>query len=169
MTQEIDVDTFTRPFQLTSTLHRQPYDAISPSNPANAQTGKLVLITGAGSGIGAAAARVWARAGAQGIVLVGRRLERLHAVAQTLQSEKPGLDVVPMAADMASDEDMKSLFTRIKDGFGRAPDVIVSSASSPGPGTPILEAETDQWWNAFVSPSAANCAVLCPYSTYGEY
>lgn len=41
----------TLPVQLTRTLHRQPYDYILPEN--NPQRGKIILITGGGSGIGA--------------------------------------------------------------------------------------------------------------------
>ena len=39
--------------QLTKRIHRQVYGAISPSNPINSAIGKIVLITGGGSGIGA--------------------------------------------------------------------------------------------------------------------
>ncbi len=39
--------------QLTRKIHRQVYDLISPTNPANSAQGKIVLITGGGSGIGA--------------------------------------------------------------------------------------------------------------------
>lgn len=41
----------TLPVQLTRTLHRQPYDYILPER--NAQPGKIIVITGGGSGIDA--------------------------------------------------------------------------------------------------------------------
>ena len=44
---------FTLPYKLTKTIHRQPYDYISTERQQNLQTGKIILITGGGSGIGA--------------------------------------------------------------------------------------------------------------------
>ncbi len=44
---------FTLPFQLTRTVHRQPYDRILPYKEENKQAGRIILITGGGSGIGA--------------------------------------------------------------------------------------------------------------------
>lgn len=53
MEQQYDPNTYTYPFQLTKTLHRDPYDDLLPTNPENSQKGKIVIITGAYGGIGA--------------------------------------------------------------------------------------------------------------------
>ena len=42
---------YTLPFQLTKTIHRDVYDLVSPDNPANSQKGKIIVITGGGTGI----------------------------------------------------------------------------------------------------------------------
>jgi len=52
-TSEFDPHKFTRPFQLTKTIHRGPYPTISPYNPANSKKGQIIVITGGGTGIGA--------------------------------------------------------------------------------------------------------------------
>jgi hypothetical protein len=44
---------FTTPFAITKVVHRDPYPAISPERPENSQSGKVIIITGSGSGIGA--------------------------------------------------------------------------------------------------------------------
>ena len=44
---------YTLPFQLTKKLHRSVYPYISASNTTNSQAGKIIVITGGGTGIGA--------------------------------------------------------------------------------------------------------------------
>lgn len=44
---------YTIPFQLTKTIRRDPYFAISPENGRNSAAGKIIVITGGGTGIGA--------------------------------------------------------------------------------------------------------------------
>ena len=44
---------FTSPFQLTKSMHRDLYPAIEPTNPALSAKGKVIIITGAGGGLGA--------------------------------------------------------------------------------------------------------------------
>ena len=51
--QTLDVNMFTSPFQLTKTMHRDVYPAIEPTNPALSAKGKVIIITGAGGGLGA--------------------------------------------------------------------------------------------------------------------
>ena len=48
----LDVDVFTKPFQLTKSMHRQLYPSLEPSNPNLKASGKVVLITGAGGTLG---------------------------------------------------------------------------------------------------------------------
>jgi hypothetical protein len=68
---DYDRDSFSTPFQLTKTMHRSPYELILPEKPANSQKGEIIVITGAGQGLGQASANVWARDGASGIILAG--------------------------------------------------------------------------------------------------
>lgn len=44
---------YTIPVQLTKTIRRDPYDAISPTNPELSAAGKVIIITGGGTGLGA--------------------------------------------------------------------------------------------------------------------
>ena len=48
----MDIDAFTKPFQLVKQIRRDVYPAIDPSNPDLSVSGKVVLITGAGGQIG---------------------------------------------------------------------------------------------------------------------
>ena len=48
----LDVNMFTTPYKLTKGMHRDLYPAIEPTNPALSAKGKVIIITGAGGGIG---------------------------------------------------------------------------------------------------------------------
>lgn len=48
----LDVNMFTSPYQLTKSMQRDVYPAIDPTNPKLSAKGKVVLITGAGGGLG---------------------------------------------------------------------------------------------------------------------
>lgn len=49
---QMDENAFTAPFQLTKNMKRQIYPSIEPSNPSLKATDKIVIITGAGGGLG---------------------------------------------------------------------------------------------------------------------
>lgn len=147
MAQEIDTNAYTTPFILTKSTHRDPYPAILPSNPSNTQKGKIILITGGGSGIGAAAALVWARASAAGIVLTGRRVDRLDKVASEIRAINSETTVLTVKSDMSNDADVKNLFQKTQETFGRAPDVLLLNHGVLEENAPIGETPADAWWS----------------------
>jgi NADP-dependent 3-hydroxy acid dehydrogenase YdfG len=83
--------------------------------------GRIIWVTGASSGIGAAAAKRLSQAGAI-VVLSGRRSERLHALSETLPGENR---VEPL--DISDQSAVTSVLERILDAFGRL-DILVHSA-----------------------------------------
>ncbi|WP_313068937.1 SDR family NAD(P)-dependent oxidoreductase [Atlantibacter hermannii] len=83
---------------------------------------KVVVITGAGSGIGAGAAQRFAREGAS-VVLVGRTPDKLEKVAAQLPQGKHL--VVP--CDVSSADEVQNLAQRVIDEYGRV-DVLVNNA-----------------------------------------
>lgn len=48
----MDPNFFTTPYQLTKSMHRDVYPPVDPKNPSLRVDGKVVLITGAGGGLG---------------------------------------------------------------------------------------------------------------------
>ncbi len=82
--------------------------------------GKTVVITGASSGIGKAAAFEFARRGAN-LVIGGRRAELLDEVAR--QCRELGIDCTPVVADVSKREECK----RLIDSAGRI-DILVNNA-----------------------------------------
>jgi NAD(P)-dependent dehydrogenase (short-subunit alcohol dehydrogenase family) len=91
--------------------------------------GKAVLVTGGSQGIGAAAARAFARAGAR-VALAARGAERGEAFAGELRRE--GGDVRFIRADMAQPEDVERLVAETVAAFGRLDAAFNNAATTDG-------------------------------------
>ncbi len=102
--------------------------------------GKVALITGAASGIGAETARALAREGAR-LVLTDRAREAGEAVAREIAVL--GTEVEFREHDVALEADWISVVAAAKARFGRI-DVLVNNAGVGG-GTPLLESTLEQW------------------------
>jgi NAD(P)-dependent dehydrogenase (short-subunit alcohol dehydrogenase family) len=97
--------------------------------------GRVVVITGASSGLGVQMARVAAGAGAQ-VVLAARRRERLEAVARAI----PRADAV--AADVASADDRRRLIETAVERHGRI-DALVNNAGVSHTGPALRQSAAD--------------------------
>ncbi len=87
-------------------------------------TGQVALVTGGGSGIGAAIARELVRCGAQ-VVIASRKQDRIDAAAAGLSAEL-GAEVVGMVCDIRDREAVKALVDGIMERFGRL-DILVNN------------------------------------------
>jgi NAD(P)-dependent dehydrogenase (short-subunit alcohol dehydrogenase family) len=99
---------------------------IPPVGPPLRLDGRVAVVTGASSGIGAYAAELLAAAGAD-VVVGARRLDRLDAVAARVRAA--GRHCVAVRADVASAADCTALCTRARDELGRL-DVLVAAAGT---------------------------------------
>jgi short-subunit dehydrogenase len=86
--------------------------------------GRVVLITGSSSGIGAALAREFAREGAD-VALVARRQARLEVIATEI--ERAGRRAITVVADVTRDGDLERAAARAREVLGRI-DVVVANA-----------------------------------------
>jgi len=84
---------------------------------------KVVIITGASMGIGAATARVFAEAGAK-LVLAARSVDKLEAVAHGLPAQAETL-IVP--TDMTDQAQVRALMAQAYEHFGRI-DILINNA-----------------------------------------
>lgn len=90
--------------------------------------GKVILVTGASSGIGMASARELARVGAT-VVLTARSLGRLEAVAASLAAQ--GLEAVAIAMDVTDNASTAAAVAQTIDRFGRI-DATIHFAGNGG-------------------------------------
>ncbi|MFO0842043.1 MAG: SDR family oxidoreductase [Gemmataceae bacterium] len=102
---------------------------------------KVAMVTGAGSGIGRAAALALLREG-YSVVLAGRRLEALQQTAALAGSDNDR--ALPAAADVADPASVRELFARAKQAFGRL-DVLFNNAGAGAPAAPLEDLSWEQW------------------------
>ena len=95
--------------------------------------GKICVVTGATQGLGAAIARRLADAGAEGLVVTGRNLERGSLVAREI-AEEHGIWAHFVQADFAKVEDCRHVIAETDRLFGRI-DVLVNAGASTARGT----------------------------------
>src|SRR5882724_437828 len=87
-------------------------------------TDKVVVITGASSGIGESTAKLLAERGAK-VVLGARRSNRIDTVAQQISAA--GGKAIGFATDVTKRAEVEALIQRAVDGFGRV-DVLINNA-----------------------------------------
>jgi len=108
-------------------------------------TSKVVLVTGALTGIGRATALAFAREGAS-IVVSGRRDDAGQALANELRAL--GADAEYVRADVRREEDVRGLVDKTVARFGRL-DVAVNNAGTEGRPGPVVEQTADSYAATF--------------------
>src|SRR5215469_13744356 len=101
---------------------------------------KVVVITGASSGIGESTAKLLAQCGAK-VVLGARRRDRIDAVVKAISAE--GGKAIGLATDVTKRADVEALIKKGIDSFGRV-DVIVNNAGIM-PIAPIQAFKVEEW------------------------
>jgi NAD(P)-dependent dehydrogenase (short-subunit alcohol dehydrogenase family) len=103
--------------------------------------GKTALITGAGSGIGKAAALLFAKEGAQ-IAALERDEEDLQKTVAKIK--RAGGEAVAVVADISSALEMRRALEKTIESFGRL-DIVFANAGINGVWAPIDELEPEEW------------------------
>ena len=104
--------------------------------------GRVALVTGGGTGIGAACVRRLAEHGAS-VVLAGRTLDRLESVARSVEAET-GSRCLAVRADVREEDEVVALVDQVMTAFG-AMDILVNNAG--GARLVPLNATTTRLWN----------------------
>lgn len=119
---------------------------------------RVAIVTGAGTGIGAACASALAPS-CERLVLLGRRLEKLEGVAGDLRSTHPDIVVDTRSADV-SDVDAVSAFAEwAATELGRV-DVLVNNAGSPQPKGAVTLREIAEAWESTFRANALSVVLM---------
>ena len=112
--------------------------------PLGLLTGKVVLITGASRGIGAAAGRLFAREGAT-VVLAARSIDALDQLVEQIRAAGGFADAVPM--DLGDRASVRAAVARVEELHGRLDGAFNNGAAGqrqPGPVDAISDEDIDE-------------------------
>lgn len=104
-------------------------------------TGKVALVTGAGSGIGKAAALLLAKEGAK-VAALGHKQEEVQKTVSEI--EKNGGEALTLVADISQPDQMQKVVKQTGDRWGRI-DVVFANAGINGVWAPIEELAPEEW------------------------
>ena len=103
-------------------------------------TGKVAIVTGAGSGVGRAVALALLKDG-YSVVLAGRREQALQ---ETAAKAADGSRTLVVPTDVSDPASVRTLFEQTKQTFGRL-DLLFNNAGINVPATPLEELKVEDW------------------------
>src|SRR5216683_6281387 len=106
-------------------------------------SGKIAVVTGAGSGIGRASSLALLKNGYK-VALAGRRKDALEETAKLAGNNAPNALAVP--TDVTKRDDIVALFAKVKATFGRL-DLVFNNAGGGAPPVPLEELPYETWLN----------------------
>ncbi|PGH15218.1 hypothetical protein AJ79_02583 [Helicocarpus griseus UAMH5409] len=150
----------------TSTWRTETYPSLSPTGPELSCKGKIVVVTGGGTGIGAETARYFAEAGAARIALLGRREQPLLDTKASINQKFPGVDVFVASTDITGKAEVDVAFNNFA-GDGKIR-VLVSNAGILGPKDPMRDVDGDKFVGAIETNLKGSLLVAQAFLRYAS-
>jgi NAD(P)-dependent dehydrogenase (short-subunit alcohol dehydrogenase family) len=127
-------------------LHNDIYPAIDVSKSSELQQpGKVVLITGAGRGIGRSMAIQYARAQVSTLIICARTGSELDEVADRVKEANSAVTVQKEILSVTDGAAVKKLAKKVSDEFGRL-DVLINNAGLSRPWEPVGDTDPEDYW-----------------------
>lgn len=120
-------------------------------------TGRVAVVTGASSGLGADAARAYARQGAD-VALLARRVEKLNDVAEEIS--RMGREVLTVGCDVTDEEQVRAAIETVVGRFGKI-DILLNNAGVAVPGT--VERLSAEEWNRVMDTNVKGIYLVSKY------
>ncbi|WP_434565036.1 SDR family oxidoreductase [Thermoanaerobacterium thermosaccharolyticum] len=120
-------------------------------------TGKVAVITGASSGLGADAARAYAEYGAN-VALLARRKEKLDSVVKEIEAS--GKKAIAIQCDVTNEENIKNAVEEIISYYGKI-DILLNNAGIAVGGS--VEDLTVEQWNRVMDTNVKGIYLMCKY------
>jgi NAD(P)-dependent dehydrogenase (short-subunit alcohol dehydrogenase family) len=137
---------------LTKRYHKTAYDEIDPTLPALSAAGKNIVITGGGTGIGAATALSYAQAGAASVSILGRRTELLESSRSHIEARVPGARVHIYGTDATQEGEVNATFQAINHAVGDIHVLVNNHGYKPKvapKNSAIKDMDVEEWWKCF--------------------
>ncbi|KAL6250566.1 hypothetical protein RBB50_002868 [Rhinocladiella similis] len=150
----------------TKAYHAKVYADIDPTSPHLSTKGKNVVITGGGTGIGAATAEAFAASGASSISILGRTEKTLLNTKQRIEKKYPDTQVSTYVADLVDKSSVDTALATVHSTQGQI-NILVANAgslSSLGP----LEGMNDPqaWYEGFEINVKGNLNLILAFLPY---
>lgn len=124
-------------------------------------TGKVAVVTGASSGLGADAARAYAEAGAD-VALLARRVEKLNQVKKDI--EGIGRRVLAVGCDVTDEKSVRAAVLNVLDSFGHI-DILLNNAGVAVRGG--VDSLSEEEWNRSFDTNVKGMFFVCKYVVPG--
>ncbi|MVB12160.1 Gluconate 5-dehydrogenase [Caprobacter fermentans] len=124
-------------------------------------TGKIAVVTGASSGLGADAARAYAAQGAD-VALLARRKEKLDAVVKEI--EATGRKALAVPCDVSKEDSVRAAVEQVLGAFGKI-DILLNDAGIAQGGS--VETLTEDQWDRSMDVNVKGIYLMCKYVVPG--
>ncbi len=124
--------------------------------------GKVVMITGGGTGIGAATVERFASLGADVACCYNKSVDSAQALARKVKSDT-GRDIFLVKVDVTSDDAVRAAVDSIAEHFGRPISVLINNAGDSGYECPLGEID-ESFWDRIVTANLKSVFLCTKYS-----